>query len=210
MPANRYPTTQALIDDLMEFLAARVPMNHNARLVMYLREIGEVAPTTRPRRSSPRARRAHPRAGATDRRMVRIGGDRPDRSSASRSCASGGAIQAASGRFTGTRDDFAAATGAPVVPAPRRDTCASSSTRGPRCSIDGQKVVDHARPRARIPLRRGPALPEAPQPVLPRGRTARCGSARARHETMEVVLAPLHDAGRRRRRRGTGRSRRPR
>ena len=26
MPANRYPTTQAFIDDLMEFLAARVPM----------------------------------------------------------------------------------------------------------------------------------------------------------------------------------------
>jgi serine/threonine-protein kinase len=40
MPANRYPTTQALIDDLTEFLAPRVPMNHNARLVMFLREIG--------------------------------------------------------------------------------------------------------------------------------------------------------------------------
>ena len=40
MPANRYPTTQALIDDLTEFLAPRVPMSHNARLVMYLNEIG--------------------------------------------------------------------------------------------------------------------------------------------------------------------------
>lgn len=40
MPANRYPTTQALIDDLTEFLAPRVPMNHNARLVMFLNEIG--------------------------------------------------------------------------------------------------------------------------------------------------------------------------
>jgi hypothetical protein len=40
MPANRYPTTQALIDDLTEFLAPRVPMNHNARLVMFLHEIG--------------------------------------------------------------------------------------------------------------------------------------------------------------------------
>jgi len=40
MPANRYPTTQALIDDLTEFLAPRVPMSHNARLVMYLSEIG--------------------------------------------------------------------------------------------------------------------------------------------------------------------------
>jgi serine/threonine-protein kinase len=40
MPANRYPTTQALIDDLTEFLASRVPMSHNARLVMFLNEIG--------------------------------------------------------------------------------------------------------------------------------------------------------------------------
>jgi len=34
MPANRYPTTQALIDDLMEFLAPRVPINYNAKVVM--------------------------------------------------------------------------------------------------------------------------------------------------------------------------------
>jgi hypothetical protein len=40
MPANRYPTTQALIDDLTEFVAPRVPMSHNARLVMFLHEIG--------------------------------------------------------------------------------------------------------------------------------------------------------------------------
>jgi serine/threonine-protein kinase len=40
MPANRYPTTQALIDDLAEFLAPRVPMSHNARVVMFLHEIG--------------------------------------------------------------------------------------------------------------------------------------------------------------------------
>ncbi len=40
MPANRYPTTQALIDDLTEFLSPRVPMNHSARLVMFLHEVG--------------------------------------------------------------------------------------------------------------------------------------------------------------------------
>jgi eukaryotic-like serine/threonine-protein kinase len=39
-PSNRYLSTQALIDDLMEFLASRVPINHNARLVMYLRDLG--------------------------------------------------------------------------------------------------------------------------------------------------------------------------
>jgi len=43
MPANRYPTTQALIDDLMDFLSSRVPINHNARVVMYLRELGVVS-----------------------------------------------------------------------------------------------------------------------------------------------------------------------
>ncbi|MDH5672183.1 MAG: protein kinase [Myxococcales bacterium] len=42
IPASRYPSTQNLIDDLMEFLAGRVGMNHSARLVMYLRDIGVV------------------------------------------------------------------------------------------------------------------------------------------------------------------------
>jgi len=40
MPANRYATTQALIDDLGEFLSSRTSMNYNARLVLYLRDIG--------------------------------------------------------------------------------------------------------------------------------------------------------------------------
>ncbi len=43
MPANRYGSTQALIDDLVEFLAARVPINHNARLVMFLREVSVIS-----------------------------------------------------------------------------------------------------------------------------------------------------------------------
>jgi len=40
MPASRYPSTQALIDDLVEFLAPRVPINYSAKLVMYLRDVG--------------------------------------------------------------------------------------------------------------------------------------------------------------------------
>ncbi|MCA9578539.1 MAG: serine/threonine protein kinase, partial [Myxococcales bacterium] len=40
MPAARYPSTQALIDDLVEFLAPRVPINYSAKLVMYQRDIG--------------------------------------------------------------------------------------------------------------------------------------------------------------------------
>src|SRR6201990_388462 len=42
LPQNRYPSTQALIDELIEFLAARVAINHSARLVMFLREIAVI------------------------------------------------------------------------------------------------------------------------------------------------------------------------
>ena len=45
MPANRYPSTQALIDDLMEFLAGARGINHNARLVMFLRDVGVISET---------------------------------------------------------------------------------------------------------------------------------------------------------------------
>ena len=43
MPTNRYQSTQALIDDLMDFLAPRVETNHNARVVLYLRELGIIS-----------------------------------------------------------------------------------------------------------------------------------------------------------------------
>ena len=43
MPANRYPTTQALIDDMVEFTAQRLSLNHNARLVGYLRDVGVIS-----------------------------------------------------------------------------------------------------------------------------------------------------------------------
>jgi hypothetical protein len=43
LPQHRYPSTQALIDELIEFLAARVAINHSAQLVMFLREIGVVS-----------------------------------------------------------------------------------------------------------------------------------------------------------------------
>jgi serine/threonine protein kinase len=40
VPERRFPTTQALIDDLNDFLAARVETNYNVRLIIYLRDIG--------------------------------------------------------------------------------------------------------------------------------------------------------------------------
>jgi serine/threonine-protein kinase len=98
IPANRYPSTQALIDDLMEFLAGRVGMNHNAKLVMYLRDVGVIGEAEAEEVL---------KAGAT--RSVRGGhGDR----SLVRSAAivfsglfgllalTGGAIQASAGTFT--------------------------------------------------------------------------------------------------------------
>ena len=114
MPANRYPTTQALIDDLMDFLSARVPINHNARVVMYLREIGEVSEdeaeeilaASTPNRS---------RRGDSDRTTVKlmwlvntllfliaVG--------------AGGAIQAAAGNLTGEALAFGGESRARVTP----------------------------------------------------------------------------------------------
>jgi eukaryotic-like serine/threonine-protein kinase len=43
MPQNRYGSTQALIDDLVEFLSTCVSINHNARLVMFLREVSVIS-----------------------------------------------------------------------------------------------------------------------------------------------------------------------
>ncbi|MEY4579144.1 MAG: hypothetical protein RL701_3847 [Pseudomonadota bacterium] len=44
LPANRYPSTQALVEDLVEFLAGRVHINHGARLVLYQRDLGVITP----------------------------------------------------------------------------------------------------------------------------------------------------------------------
>lgn len=40
MPSNRYPTSQALIEALTDFLNVHLHVNQNARLVMYMGEIG--------------------------------------------------------------------------------------------------------------------------------------------------------------------------
>jgi serine/threonine-protein kinase len=114
MPANRYPTTQALIDDLVEFLSVRVTGNYNARLVTYLRDTGVLSDQEAEEILAAGAARG-PRAPGGDRRVVRhvaiasgllllaVAG-------------SGIAIQHAAGRFTGDPGDAVAASGAPVVP----------------------------------------------------------------------------------------------
>lgn len=114
MPANRYGSTQALIDDLVEFLATRVPINHNARLVMFLREVGAITDAEADEileAAGPRGARTR----STDRRLVR-------HVSAAMGAlflavaGSGGVIQAASGRFDETVDSEVPEMGSPLTP----------------------------------------------------------------------------------------------
>ncbi len=113
LPANRYPTTQALIDDLQDFLAANVAINHNARLVIYLREVGVITDSKAEEilgASAPnRMRRGH-----GERRMIAqiwaveglIG----------LLAVSGGLlVQESAGRLGGDPERFAAEAGAPIV-----------------------------------------------------------------------------------------------
>ncbi|MCA9581049.1 MAG: serine/threonine protein kinase [Myxococcales bacterium] len=101
MPANRYPTTQALIDDLVEFIATRVTTNYNARLVMYLRDVGVITDNEAEdilHAGGPRT----VRRTLTDRNLLRhttmVQG-----TILLAAVLSGGAIQAMSGRFDGGR-----------------------------------------------------------------------------------------------------------
>lgn len=114
MPANRYPTTQALIDDLQDFLSSRVPINHNARLVMYLREVGVITD----------AQADEILSASAPNRVRRDKGDRtliPHSWMAQGALAllivgGGGGIQAMAGRLGGDPEEFVAESGAPVIP----------------------------------------------------------------------------------------------
>jgi serine/threonine-protein kinase len=70
LPANRYPSTQALVEDLMEFLAARVHINHSAQLVMYLRDQNVISANEADSVLIASATRS-PRTGFRDRGLLR-------------------------------------------------------------------------------------------------------------------------------------------
>jgi len=70
LPANRYPSTQALVEDLMEFLAARVHLNHSAQLVMYLRDQNVITQGEADTVLTASATRS-PRTGFRDRSLLR-------------------------------------------------------------------------------------------------------------------------------------------
>ncbi|MDD9944492.1 MAG: serine/threonine protein kinase [Myxococcales bacterium] len=105
LPANRYPTTQVLIDDLVEFLSARVGINHNGRLVMYLRDVGVISESEANellQAGSTRNLRGAQRDGQLVRSALFVFSVL-----ALAVVVTGGAIQAADGRFRRDEDEYA-------------------------------------------------------------------------------------------------------
>ncbi|MCS6799788.1 MAG: protein kinase [Myxococcota bacterium] len=186
MPANRYPTTQALIDDLTEFLAPRVRSSYQARLVLYLREVGVIADEEAEEilaASGPRSARRL----AFDRSVLRHVGIAQALAFVVLLVA-GGAIQVRAGRIAGDPEQFAAEGGLPVVPA---DAGYVEVVADPWAEvwIDGQKVAvtPTAQRIALTPGRhflrlRNPHFREHERQVIVRS---------GRVERVEVALEPL-------------------
>jgi serine/threonine-protein kinase len=188
MPANRYPTTQALIDDLMEFLAARVPMNYNAKLVMYLRDAGMMGDDEAENILAAGAPRTV-RRGPMDRKLVRHTGLLQALVFAG-ILVSGGAIQAASGRLGGDPDDYSAEAGTPVVP-PRAGRLKLVVEPWAHVYIDGQKVATTPLARA-IPLSPGKHYLKLKNPYFHDvDREVRVEPEAT--QTVRVRLEPLHN-----------------
>jgi serine/threonine-protein kinase len=150
MPANRYPTTQALIDDLMEFLAPRVPINYSARMVMYLRDVGlltdEEADTIL-EAGAPR----NVRRGPLDRSLLRhVAGMQGLLFAVA--LVGGLGIQRVHGRLSEGADEFAAED-RPVLP-DRAGFLRVVAHPWAHVSVDGQRVLTTPSAR-RIPLRPG-------------------------------------------------------
>jgi eukaryotic-like serine/threonine-protein kinase len=149
MPANRYPTTQAFIDDLQEFVAPRVPMNYSARLVMYLREVGELTDAEADAILEAGAPRTA-RRGPVDRRLVRQVGA-VQAALFGVLVASGGAIQAANGGF-GSMEELAG--GGSQMPLEQVGFLQVVVDPWAEVQVDGQKVATTPTARA-IPLSPG-------------------------------------------------------
>ncbi|MFW6051026.1 MAG: serine/threonine-protein kinase [Myxococcota bacterium] len=188
MPANRYPTTQAFIDDLMEFLAPRVPMNYNARLVMYLREVGELSDEEADAILEAGAPRVA-RRGPLDRRMVRQVGV-VQAALLALIVASGVGIQVADGALAAD-DEFAAVNG-PAVPS-QAGYLKVVVDPWADVYVDGQKVA--TTPTARtIPLTPGKHFLKLDNPYyheLNREVRIRPGET----EVVRAELEPLHQPG---------------
>jgi serine/threonine-protein kinase len=114
MPANRYGSTQALIDDLVEFLATRVPINHNARLVMFLREVQVISDAEADEILEAAGSRSA-RQRTSDRTLLRHVGIAMSGLGLS-VVLSGGVIQTVSGRFETDETARSVRAGEPLTP----------------------------------------------------------------------------------------------
>ncbi len=148
MPANRYPTTQALIDDLTEFLAPRVPMSHNARVVMYLNEIGVMTGAQTEEVLSAVAPRVL-RSGRRDGGFLR-GVARWQAAAFAAILVSGLTVQASSGRWSGPRMGKAPSALSPA----EAGFLKVSADPWAHVFVDGQHVLTTPSARA-IPLTPG-------------------------------------------------------
>jgi serine/threonine-protein kinase len=115
VPASRYPSTQSLIDDLQEFLTGRVGINHSARLVLFLRDVGVISENEAEEILKAGTTRAA-RAAQGDRALVR-GAALMFTIVFLALAGTGGAIQASAGRFSDKEDGgFVTQSDAPIVP----------------------------------------------------------------------------------------------
>jgi len=176
MPANRYPTTQALIDDLTEFLAPRVPMSHNARLVMFLNEVGVMTGDQTEEVLSavaPRVLRTGRRNGGFLRSVAKWQG-----AALAALLLSGLTVQAASGRWSGP-----AAGDAPSVLDPAEAGYLTiSADPWAHVEVDGQHVFTTPSARA-IPLAPGRHFVKYTNPYF----------AAVEHEVVVETGSRVHD-----------------
>jgi predicted Ser/Thr protein kinase len=185
LPANRYPSTQALIEDLVEFLSGRVTMNHSAHLVIYLRDLGVITPAhadtvltasvTRSQRTTTRDRTLVRSAVSVFSLLLGAG------------VLAGGAIQASAGRFShadengaeGSSFSLARAGHLRVVAEPWADVF-----------VDGELVVTTPT-AARIPLMPGKHYLKLVNPFY-QEQTLRVLIRAGETEDVRVVLEPKH------------------
>jgi eukaryotic-like serine/threonine-protein kinase len=189
MPANRYPTTQALIDDFMEFLAPRVPMNHNSRIVLYLKEIGFLTDAEADEILAASGPRSQPRREHGDRRLVRSVAV-AQTIVAMGVLGSAGAIQAASGRLTADPSEFAAESGQPVIPL-HAGYLRLVVDPWATVMIDGQEVATTPTAAA-IPLSPGRHFIKLSNPYYVE-KDLEVRIREGETETIEVTLEPLHE-----------------
>jgi serine/threonine-protein kinase len=186
MPANRYPTTQALIDDLMEFLAPRVPMNYSARLVLFLRDVGVLTDREADELLAAGAPR-NVRRGSKDRTLLRhvsaVGG------LLFAGLVGGGfAIQSAAGRFDEDSVDFT--SGSDALSPARAGYLRVVVDPWAEVSIDGQRVATTPIARA-IALSPGVHFVKLSNPYH-REHQQRVRIRTGETELVEVELEPLH------------------